>query len=76
MLEFVISQLAGLLPVVVDHGHAQQAGIEVARALTPRLARGGAIDKPNYVSLRVHPDGLGVQINGIARPGDSAYPQR
>lgn len=47
------------------------------RGLKPRLARGGAIDTPNYVSLTVQdPDGLGVQISGIARPGDAAYPQR
>ena len=47
------------------------------RGLKPRLARGGAIDTPNYVSLTVQdPDGLGVQISGIARPGDSAYPGR
>lgn len=44
------------------------------RGLKPRLARGGAIDTPNYVSLTVpDPDGVGVQISGIARPGDSAY---
>jgi catechol 2,3-dioxygenase-like lactoylglutathione lyase family enzyme len=47
------------------------------RGLKPRLARGGAIDTPNYVSLTVQdPDGLGVQVSGIARPGDSAYPPR
>jgi catechol 2,3-dioxygenase-like lactoylglutathione lyase family enzyme len=46
------------------------------RGLKPRLARGGAIDTPNYVSLTVpDPDGVGVQISGIARPGDSAYRQ-
>lgn len=44
------------------------------RGLEPRLARGGAIDTPNYVSLNVQdPDGLGVQISGIAQPGDSQY---
>ena len=44
------------------------------RGLKPRLAAGGAIDTPNYVSLTVpDPDGLGVQISGIARPGDSQY---
>ena len=32
----------------------------------------GAGDTPNYVSFHVtDPDGLGVQISGIARPGDS-----
>ena len=42
----------------------------------PRIAQGGALDTPNYVSLTVpDPDGLGVQISGIARPGDSAYRQ-
>ena len=46
------------------------------RGLKARLARGGAIDTPNYVSLTVaDPDGTGVQISGIARPGDSAYRQ-
>ena len=44
------------------------------RGLMGRLARGGAIDTPNYVSLTVpDPDGVGVQISGIAKPGDSAY---
>jgi len=44
------------------------------RGLRARLAQGGALDTPNYVSLTVQdPDGLGVQISGIARPGDSAY---
>jgi|SRR5688500_12216878 len=46
------------------------------RGLKGRLARGGALDTPNYVSLTVQdPDGVGVQISGIARPGDSAYRQ-
>ena len=46
------------------------------RGLKPRLARGGAIDTPNYVSFNVQdPDGLGVQISGIAQPGDSALKQ-
>jgi catechol 2,3-dioxygenase-like lactoylglutathione lyase family enzyme len=36
------------------------------RGLKARLARGGAIDTPNYVSFNVQdPDGLGVQISGI-----------
>jgi catechol 2,3-dioxygenase-like lactoylglutathione lyase family enzyme len=44
------------------------------RGLNPRLAQGGAVDTPNYVSFNVQdPDGLGVQISGIARPGDSLY---
>ena len=46
------------------------------RGLKPRLARGGAIDTPNYVSFNVQdPDGLGVQISGIARPGDALFKQ-
>jgi catechol 2,3-dioxygenase-like lactoylglutathione lyase family enzyme len=46
------------------------------RGLQAQLARGGALDTPNYVSLTVQdPDGLGVQISGIARPGDAAYKQ-
>ncbi len=44
------------------------------RGLKARLAQGGALDTPNYVSFMVQdPDGLGVQISGIARPGDSLY---
>jgi catechol 2,3-dioxygenase-like lactoylglutathione lyase family enzyme len=44
------------------------------RSLAPRLAAGGAIDTPNYVSFMVQdPDGLGVQISGIAAPGDALY---
>jgi catechol 2,3-dioxygenase-like lactoylglutathione lyase family enzyme len=40
------------------------------RGLKPRLAQGGAIDTPNYVSFMVQdPDGMGVQISGIAKPG-------
>ncbi len=36
------------------------------RGLKSQLARGGALDTPNYVSLTVpDPDGLGVQISGI-----------
>ena len=47
------------------------------RGLKPRLAPGGAIDTPNYVSFMVQdPDGVGVQISGTARPGDSQYKQR
>jgi catechol 2,3-dioxygenase-like lactoylglutathione lyase family enzyme len=43
------------------------------RGLKGRLARGGALDTPNYVSLTVQdPDGVGVQISGIAGPGDPA----
>jgi hypothetical protein len=46
------------------------------RGLKGRLAQGGALDTPNYVSITVQdPDGVGVQISGIARPGDSAYRQ-
>jgi catechol 2,3-dioxygenase-like lactoylglutathione lyase family enzyme len=47
------------------------------RGLKPRLARGGELDTPNYVSLTVQdPDGVGVQISGIASPGDSAYQKK
>jgi catechol 2,3-dioxygenase-like lactoylglutathione lyase family enzyme len=46
------------------------------RGLKARLAQGGSLDTPNYVSLTVQdPDGLGVQISGIAKPGDSLYKQ-
>jgi len=42
--------------------------------LKARLAQGGALDTKNYVSLTVQdPDGLGVQISGIAKPGDALY---
>ena len=52
-----------------------QAELE-RRGLKGRLARGGLIDTPNYVSITVQdPDGVGVQISGIARPGDTAYRQ-
>ena len=38
------------------------------RGLKPRLQQGGAGDTPNYVSFHVEdPDGVGVQISGIAR---------
>jgi catechol 2,3-dioxygenase-like lactoylglutathione lyase family enzyme len=44
------------------------------RGLKPRLQPGGAGDTPNYVSFHVEdPDGVGVQISGIARRGDSLY---
>jgi catechol 2,3-dioxygenase-like lactoylglutathione lyase family enzyme len=44
------------------------------RGLKPRLMQGGAIDTPNYMSFMVQdPDGMGVQISGIARAGDSLY---
>jgi len=38
------------------------------RGLKPRLQQGGAGDTPNYVSFHIEdPDGIGVQISGIAR---------
>ena len=44
------------------------------RGLKGRLAQGGALDTKNYMSFNVQdPDGLGVQISGIAKPGDPAY---
>jgi catechol 2,3-dioxygenase-like lactoylglutathione lyase family enzyme len=44
------------------------------RGLKPRLQQGGAGDTPNYVSFHVNdPDGVGIQISGIARRGDSLY---
>jgi catechol 2,3-dioxygenase-like lactoylglutathione lyase family enzyme len=44
------------------------------RGLKPRLQPGGAGDTPNYVSFHVEdPDGVGIQISGIARRGDSLY---
>jgi catechol 2,3-dioxygenase-like lactoylglutathione lyase family enzyme len=43
------------------------------RGLKPRLQPGGAIDTPNYMSVMVQdPDGMGVQISGIMKPGDAA----
>jgi catechol 2,3-dioxygenase-like lactoylglutathione lyase family enzyme len=44
------------------------------RGLKPRLQQGGAGDTPNYVSFHVEdPDGVGIQISGIARRGDSLF---
>jgi catechol 2,3-dioxygenase-like lactoylglutathione lyase family enzyme len=44
-----------------------QAELE-RRGLKGRLARGGQLDTPGYVSLTVQdPDGTGVQISGIER---------
>jgi catechol 2,3-dioxygenase-like lactoylglutathione lyase family enzyme len=44
------------------------------RGLKPRLQLGGTGDTPNYVSFHVtDPDGMGIQISGIARRGDSQY---
>ena len=46
------------------------------RGLKGRLARGGQLDTPGYVSLTVQdPDGLGVQISGIAGPNDATRKQ-
>src|SRR5688572_8246168 len=61
----------------IDNWDTARVGAELERrGLKARLARGGALDTPNYVSLTVQdPDGVGVQISGIARPGDSAYRQ-
>jgi len=59
----------------VDNWNTDRVRAELERrGLKGQLARGGALDTPNYVSLTVpDPDGLGVQISGIAGPGDSAY---
>jgi catechol 2,3-dioxygenase-like lactoylglutathione lyase family enzyme len=44
------------------------------RGLKPRLAPAGDGDTPNYVSFYVpDPDGLELQISGIARPGDALH---
>ena len=44
------------------------------RGLRPRLAPAGDGDTPNYVSFYVpDPNGLELQISGIARPGDALY---
>ena len=61
----------------IDNCDTDRVRMELERrGLKPRLARGGALDTPNYVSFNVQdPDGLGVQISGIARPGDSQYRQ-
>jgi hypothetical protein len=61
----------------IDDWDTERVSAELERrGLKGRLARGGALDTANYVSLTVQdPDGLGVQISGIARPGDSAYRQ-
>jgi len=50
-----------------------QAELE-RRGFKPRLAPAGDGDTPNYVSFYVpDPNGLELQISGIARPGDSLY---
>jgi len=44
------------------------------RGFKPRLAPAGDGDTPNYVSFYVpDPNGVELQISGIARPGDSLY---
>jgi len=46
------------------------------RGFQPRLAPAGDGDTPNYVSFYVpDPDGLELQISGIAQPGDALYKQ-
>ena len=62
----------------IDNWDTDRVRAELERqGLQPRLAQGGAIDTPNYVSFNVQdPDGVGAQISGIARPGDSLYKAR
>ncbi len=71
------SQRTGIdhIALKIDNWDTDRVKAELERrGLKPRLARGGALDTPNYVSFTVQdPDGLGVQISGIAKPGDSAY---
>jgi catechol 2,3-dioxygenase-like lactoylglutathione lyase family enzyme len=71
------SQRAGVdhIAFKVDDWDTGRMSAELERrGLKARLAQGGALDTPNYVSLTVQdPDGLGVQISGVARPGDAAY---
>ena len=71
------SQRIGIdhLALKIDNWDTDRVKAELERrGLKARLAQGGALDTPNYVSLTVQdPDGLGVQISGIAKPGDSAY---
>lgn len=44
------------------------------RGLKPRPAPAGDGDTPNYMSFYVpDPDGLELQISGVARPGDAMY---
>jgi catechol 2,3-dioxygenase-like lactoylglutathione lyase family enzyme len=59
----------------IENWDSDRVRTELERCgLTPRLQPGGAGDTPNDVSFHVtDPDGLGVQISGIARPGDSLY---
>ena len=62
--------------ICIDPGDEAERIVETLerRGLKARLQQGGALDTANYVSLTVQdPDGLGVQISGIARPGDTLY---
>ena len=71
------SQRTGVdhIALKIDNWDTDRVKAELERrGLKARLAQGGAIDTPNYVSFIVQdPDGLGVQISGIAKPGDSLY---
>lgn len=71
------SQRTGIdhIALKIDNWDTDRVKAELERrGLKARLAQGGALDTPNYVSLTVQdPDGLGVQISGIAKPGDALY---
>ena len=71
------SQRIGIdhLALKIDNWDTDRVKAELERrGLKARLAQGGALDTPNYVSLTVQdPDGVGVQISGIAKPGDALY---
>ncbi len=51
----------------IDQWNTDRVSAELERrGLKSQLARGGALDTPNYMSLVVQdPDGTGVQISGI-----------
>lgn len=63
------------LAFAIEHWDTDRVRAELERrGLRPRLAPAGDGDTPNYVSFYVpDPDGLELQISGIARPGDSLY---
>ncbi|MBI2188866.1 MAG: VOC family protein [Acidobacteria bacterium] len=63
------------LAFAIDEWDTTRVSAELERrGFTPRLAPAGDGDTPNYVSFYVvDPNGIELQISGIARPGDALY---
>lgn len=63
------------LAFTIDNWDTNRVRAELERrGLKPRPAPAGDGDTPNYMSFYVpDPNGLELQISGIARPGDSLY---